>query len=282
MIKSETASGGRERRPTFGQAAKGVIEARTEVLAAQGKVALDIQEIYSTLARELLEEKIAAATIASRHGITLPTDAGITAIEKLKAKFFGKMNKNQVVNSFANITTRIAQRRRDDPDYIKSPDYRKDGYILKALVERMKDTRYLDDPQGIPEAQILSDIKSATGTDASEYAEHLESYSNSDRSRSAQANSGSKRALDLNGILNDSLKREAFKSILSKIGLTADLLSSYMGPADIENMLTQITRGLTSFDLNPAGISVDELRAFIGNLSSASPSVINNLKSIVS
>ena len=180
-----------------------ILRARPEIVAARAQVELDELKIYETLADELLKESIAQRLLADRHGITLPVDAGATAIEKIKSKYFSKMDQFQLVNSFIEITKRISERRRNDPSYVGSMQYRMDNYWLKGLLQRMQDTRYIDDPQGRAESEIIADITAATGGDSSEYSGYLESYRNSDRGRAAQANSGSRPTVDLNNILGN-------------------------------------------------------------------------------
>jgi hypothetical protein len=96
------------------------------------------------------------------------------------------------------------------------------------------------------------------------------------------ANSNSEQGFDLNDILGNGSKKEALKSALTKISLTADLLSSTISPNEIESLLLQVDRGLTNYDLNPIGISANDLKLFIRNLPSAGSRTINDLKTIIS
>ncbi len=286
MAKPKGLSGeggqGAEFRPNLTRAYEAaVLHTRPEIIGARAKVMMDEAQIYNTLATELLEESIAQRMLADRHGITLPADAGANAIDKIKAKYFSKMDQTQLVDSFRNITSRISERRRTDPEYVNNVEYRMDTYWLKGLLQRMQDTRDIDDPQGLAESQIMADIGTA-GEDPDEYSSYLKSYSASDRARSARVNAGSKRDFNLSGILGDGTKRDAFKLVLAKIGLTADLLSSNISPADIADMLVKIDRELASYDLVPVGINASDLKSFVSDLPSVGASVINDLKSVVS
>lgn len=290
-INNALSEGGETFVPSLAKAADAsILKTRPEIVGARAQVSLDEKKIYQTLAAELLRESIAQRTLADRQGITLPADAGANAIEKIKAKYFSKMDQFQLVDSFIEITKRISERRRTDPSYAPSTQYswgssmqyRMDTYWLKGLLQRMQDTRYIDDPQGRAESEILADVAAATGGDAGEYADYLKSYRTSDRGRAAQVNSGHNRAMDLDKIIGNGIKRDAFKAVLSKIGLDASLLDSNISPADIADLLVKIDRELNSYDLTPVGITADELKAFISGLPSADSRVRNDLKSIVS
>lgn len=282
MSRKAESTGGEDFFPSLAKAGEAAIKrTRPEILGARAQVMLDEKKVYETLADELLKESIAQRVLADRHGITLPADAGANAIEIIKGKYFSKMDQYQLVDSFRNITNRIHEKRRKDPKYVDSQQYRMDYYWLQALLQRMQDTRYIDDPQGTAEQRIMADIE-AIGLDPKPFADGLESYRARKKGDGSSVEKSSGDLIDLPAIISDGTKKDAFKAVLSKIGLTADMLNGMLGPMDIRNLQVGVDRELSSFDLNPVGISGDALKAFIAELPRAGSSVINNLKSIIS
>lgn len=258
-----------------------ILKARPVVIGARAKVEGDEAAIYNTLITELIEEGEAQRALADKRGISLPTDAGATAIEKIKAKFFSKMDQGQMVDSFKNITSRISQKRLDNPKYTESTDYLMDTYWLLALLQRMQDTRYIDDPQGEAEKMVLDTI-GATGLDVGEYTDHITNYRKISHEHGGAKEHGLTGSFDLGYILSDGLRRAQFKDVLLKIGLTTDMLNSVLSRSDVNDLMINVDRNLMSYDLVPIGITDDDLKGFIKSLSGASASVINDLKSIIS
>lgn len=272
---SEKKTGiGEEFRPSLAKAGDAAIKkVYAEISGARHKVHLDEGKIYGTLLTELLEEGIAQKELADRRGISLPTDAGANAIATIKSKYFSKMGRTQIIDSFKNLTSLMAKKRREDKNYVGSIDYRMDDYWLKGLAETMHDTRFFDDAAGIAEAQALFDMDPA-------YGQYFEDYKNR-----KPVSSGGERGvsqIDLRAIQVDFDKSNAFRALLKKIGLDVELLGKSLGPSDIRDLQDKVDRQLFDRDLNMAGVNADQLKGLIAGLTGRGAyDTINILKEII-